>query len=165
MESTVRISTGSIFLLIIYKAAIEFILSIIMVAFRSIIMEAFRDQSPATELLSYKEVLYDESRVVCSAFSNCMRLARQFCHLMKEYRERFFTYVLFQPPTRSVAAHLESYLLHVYDTSEFDTLHDDVKQRNVANREMKLAIGNELQTLFHPIVNKRLKRLGKSSRQ
>ena len=28
-----------------------------------------------------------------------------------------------------------------------------VKQRIMANRELKLAIGDELQTLFHPIVN------------
>ena len=28
-----------------------------------------------------------------------------------------------------------------------------VKQRNMTNRESKLAIGDELQTLFHPIVN------------
>ena len=28
-----------------------------------------------------------------------------------------------------------------------------VKQRNMANRELKLAIGDELQTLFHPIIN------------
>ena len=28
-----------------------------------------------------------------------------------------------------------------------------VKQRNMVNREMKLAIGDGLQTLFHPIVN------------
>ena len=28
-----------------------------------------------------------------------------------------------------------------------------VKQRTMVNREMKLAIGDELQTLFHPIVN------------
>ena len=28
-----------------------------------------------------------------------------------------------------------------------------VKQRNMANRELKLAIGDELQTFFHPIVN------------
>ena len=28
-----------------------------------------------------------------------------------------------------------------------------VKQRNMVNREMKLAIGDELQNLFHPIVN------------
>ena len=42
------------------------------------------------------------------------------------------------------------------------------KQRNMVNREMKLAIGDGLQTIFHPIVNatnKRVKRLGKSSRQ
>ena len=28
-----------------------------------------------------------------------------------------------------------------------------VKQRNMMNREMKLSIGDELQTIFHPIVN------------
>ena len=28
-----------------------------------------------------------------------------------------------------------------------------VKQRNMANRKLKLAIGDELQTLFHSIVN------------
>ena len=28
-----------------------------------------------------------------------------------------------------------------------------VKQRNMVNREMKLVIGVELQTVFHPIVN------------
>ena len=28
-----------------------------------------------------------------------------------------------------------------------------VKQRNMVNREMKLAIGDGLQTLFHPIIN------------
>ena len=28
-----------------------------------------------------------------------------------------------------------------------------VKQRDMVNREMKLATGDELQTLFHPIVN------------
>ena len=55
-----------------------------------------------------------------------MRLAWQFCHLIKEYRERFFTYVLFQSPSRIVAAYLESYLLHVYYTSEWDNLHDDI---------------------------------------
>ena len=48
--------------------------------------------------------------------SNCIHLAQQFSHLMKEYRERFFTYVLCQSPTQSLAAHLESYLLHMYNT-------------------------------------------------
>ena len=33
----------------------------IMEAYRSVIMEAFRDQFTTTELLSYKEVLYDEA--------------------------------------------------------------------------------------------------------
>ena len=90
-------------------------------------MEAFRDQFTVTELLSYKEVLCDEATEECYAQRdpdevdreerNCMRLDRPFCNLMKEYRERFFSYVLFQSPTQSVAAHLESYLLHVYYTS------------------------------------------------
>ena len=68
----------------------------------SVIMEAFRDQFTATELLSYKEVLYDEAteegyaqrdpdQVDCEE-RKCMRLARKFCHLMKGYRERFFTH-------------------------------------------------------------------------
>ena len=55
---------------------------------------------------------------------NSMRFARQVFHL-KEYKERFFTYVLFQSPKRSIASHLESYLLHVYYKSELDNLHDD----------------------------------------
>ena len=36
---------------------------------------------------------------------------------------------------------------------EYVTAKKTVKQRNMANRELKLAIGDELQTLFHPIVN------------
>ena len=81
-------------------------------------MEAFKDQFTATELLSYKEVLYDEATEewyaqhdpdeVDREECNCVHLARQFCHLIKDYREQFFTYVLFQSPTRSVAAHLKS---------------------------------------------------------
>ena len=69
-------------------------------------MEAFRDQFTTTELLSYKELLYDEATEECYAphdpdevdreERNCMRLAQQFYHLVEEYRERFFTYVLFQ---------------------------------------------------------------------
>ena len=84
-------------------------------------MEAFRDQFTSTELLSNKEVLYDEATEEWYAQRetdevereerNCMRLVRQFCHLMKEYRGRFFTYVLFQSPTRSIAAHLETSVL------------------------------------------------------
>ena len=34
---------------------------------------------------------------------------------------------------------------------EYVTAMKTVKQRNMANRELKLAIGDELQTLFHPI--------------
>ena len=36
---------------------------------------------------------------------------------------------------------------------EYVTAMKTVKQRNMVNREMKLAIGDELQTLFHQIVN------------
>ena len=54
-------------------------------------MEAFRCRFTATELLSYKEVLYDEAteewytpydpkEVECEE-RNCMRLAQQFFHL------------------------------------------------------------------------------------
>ena len=145
MESTARISTDSIFLLVLYKAVIIFILSVIMEAFRAVIMEAFRavimealwDQFTGTELLSCKEVLYDEATEEWYAQRdpdevereerNCMCLARQFCYPMKEYGERFFTYVLFRSPTRSVAAHLANYLLHVYYTPELDNLHNDIE--------------------------------------
>ena len=54
---------------------------------------------------------------------NFIRLPQQFGHLMEEYRERFFTYVLFQSPTRSIAVHLESYLLHMHYTSQLDNLY------------------------------------------
>ena len=56
-------------------------------------MEAFENEFTATELLSYKEVLYDEATEEWYAQRdldevepeerNCMRLARQFCLLMK----------------------------------------------------------------------------------
>ena len=36
---------------------------------------------------------------------------------------------------------------------EYVTAMKTVKQRNMMKREMKLAIGDELQTLFHPILN------------
>ena len=36
---------------------------------------------------------------------------------------------------------------------EYITVMKTVKQRNMMKREMKRAIGDELQTLFHPIVN------------
>ena len=107
----------------------------IMEAYRSVIMEAFRDRFTAAELLSYKEVLYDEATEWYAPYVSDevkreerkrMRLARQFYHLVGEYRERVFTYVLFQSPTQSAATHLESYLLHVYNTSQLDN--DDDKE-------------------------------------
>ena len=62
-------------------------------------MGAFRDQFTTTELLSYKEVLCEEATEewyakrdpdeVDREERNCIRLARQFSHLVKEYRERF----------------------------------------------------------------------------
>ena len=36
---------------------------------------------------------------------------------------------------------------------EYVTAMKTVKLHNMVNQEMKLAIGDELQTLFHPIVN------------
>ena len=54
-------------------------------------------------------------RVSCTAWSGPY----------ESVQRTFFTYALFQSPTRCVAAHLESYLLHVYYMSELDNLHDD----------------------------------------
>ena len=91
-------------------------------------MEAFIDQFTATELLSYKEVLDEEATEEWYAqpdTDEVDREAQQFCHLMGEYRERFFIYVLFQSPTRSIAAYLESYLLHIYYRSQLDNIYGD----------------------------------------
>ena len=103
-------------------------------------MEAFRDRFIAAELLSYKEVLFDEATEEWYAQRDpvevdwverdCIRQADQFAHLMEEYRERFFTYVLFQSP-KSLAAHLESYLLHIRYTSQLDNLELEVGQLEV----------------------------------
>ena len=51
---------------------------------------------------------------------NCMRLAQQFVSLRKSTEKilYLFTTLLFQASTWSVAAHLESYLLH--DDKEID---------------------------------------------
>ena len=79
-----------------------------MEAYKSVTMEAFRDRLLAAELLSCKEVLFDETTEdwyaqrypdeVDREECNCIRLAEQFAHLMEEYRERFLTYVLLQTP-------------------------------------------------------------------
>ena len=68
-----------------------------MEAYRSVIMEVFRDQFTTTELLSYKEVLYKEEWYaqrdpdkVDHKEHNCIGLAQQFGHLMQEYRETGF---------------------------------------------------------------------------
>ena len=57
-------------------------------------MEAFRDWFTAAELLSYKEALYDEATEEWYAPCDpkkveriCMRLARQFYHLVEVYGE------------------------------------------------------------------------------
>ena len=86
------------------------------------------DRFTAAELLSYNEVLYDAAteewyapynpNEVEREERNCMRLARQFYHLVEVYRERFFIYVLFQSLTQSAATHLERYLLQGYYTSQ-----------------------------------------------
>ena len=98
-------------------------------------MEAFRDRFTTTELLSYKEVLYDEATEEWYApydpdevepeGRNCLQLARQFYRLAEECKDRFFTYVLFQSPTKSAATHLEMYLVHVYYTSQLGNDDDD----------------------------------------
>ena len=64
-------------------------------------MEAFRDRFIAAELLSYKEVLFEEATEEWYAQRNpvevdwvesdCIRQAEQFAHLMDEYSVRFFT--------------------------------------------------------------------------
>ena len=82
-------------------------------------MEAFRDRFIAAELLSYKELLFEEATEEWYALrdpvevdwveSDCIRQAEQFAHLMEEYRKWFFTYVLLQSP-KGLAAHLESQL-------------------------------------------------------
>ena len=86
-------------------------------------MEAFRDRFTAADLLSYKALVYDEATEEWYAPYDPGEVdatARQFYHLVEEYRERFFNYVLFQSQTQSAATHLEGYLLHVYCTSQLD---------------------------------------------
>ena len=99
-------------------------------------MEAFRDRFIAAELLSYKEMLFEEATEEWYAQrdpvevdwveSDCICQAEQFAHLMEKYTERFFTYVLLQSPKR-LAAHLESYLLHRHYTSQLDNLNDNIE--------------------------------------
>ena len=130
MESIARISICSISQLALYKA-------IVMEAYSSVIMDAFRDQFTAAELPSYKEVLFEEATEewyaqrdpdeVDREECNCIRLAKQFGHLMEEYRKRFFTYVFLHSPTRSMVAHLDSYLLHMHYTSQLDNLYDNIE--------------------------------------
>ena len=117
-----------------------------MEAFRSVIMKAFRDRFTAAELLSYKEVLFEEATEEWYAHRgpdevdreecNCIRLAEHFAHLMKEYRYRFFTCVLLQSPTLRVAAHLESYLLHKHYTSQLDDVDWITWHRDCAYNKM-----------------------------
>ena len=103
-------------------------------------MEAFRDRFITAKLLSYKEELFEEATEEWYAQrdpvevdwvdSDCIRQAEQFVHLVEEYRDRFFAYVLFQSPKR-LAAHLESYLLHRHYTSQLDNLELEVDQLEV----------------------------------
>ena len=119
-----------------------------MEAYRSGIMEAFRERFIAAELLSYKEVLFEEATEEWYAQRDpvevdwverdCIWQAEQFEHLMEEYRERFFTYVLFQSP-KSLAVHLESYHLHRHYTSQLDNLELDADGLdNMAQRYNKM---------------------------
>ena len=102
-----------------------------MEAYRSVIMEAFRDRFVAAEILSYKELLFEEATEEWYAQRDpvdvdwvecdCIRQSEQFTLLMEEYRERFCTYVLLQS-TKSLVVHLESYHLHRHYTSQLDNL-------------------------------------------
>ena len=85
-------------------------MSVIMEEYWSVIMEVFRDRFIASELLPYKEVLFEgewyaqrDPDEVDWVECNCIHLAEQLGHLMEVYRERFFTYVLLQSSTRSLA--------------------------------------------------------------
>ena len=109
-----------------------------MEAYRSVIVEAFRNRFTAAEIQSYKEVLheaateewyvpYDPKEVELEG-RNCTRLARQFFHLVEVYRERFSTYVLLQSLRHSAATYLERYLLHVHYTLGGDDDGDDKDQ-------------------------------------
>ena len=79
-----------------------------MEPYSSVIMEAFRDRFVEAELLSHKEVLFEEATEdwyaqrdpveVDWGECDCIRQAEQFAHFMGEYRERFFTDVLLQSP-------------------------------------------------------------------
>ena len=99
-------------------------------------MEAFRDRFIATKPLSHIEVLFEEATEEWYAQrdpvevdwgeSDCIRQAEQFAHLMEEYRERLFTYVLLQSP-KCLAAHLEGYHLHRHYTSQLDNLYDKIE--------------------------------------
>ena len=116
MESTVRISIDSISQLVLYNRS----------SWKCL----------AAELLSYKEVLFEEATEECYVQrdtievdwveSDCICQAEQFAHLMEEYTERFFTYMLLQSP-KCLAAHLESYLLHRHYTSQLDNLYDNIE--------------------------------------
>ena len=116
------------------------ILSVIMEAYRSVIMEAFQCNQnyyipvQCNRITTYKEVLFEEATEewyaqrdpdeVDRGERHCIRLAQQFGHLVEEYRERF-------SPPRIVAAHLEIYLLpltqldNLYDDKEIDQLESD----------------------------------------
>ena len=78
--------------------------------------EATEDWYPQCDPVEVDWVKYD-----------CIRQAEQFAHLMEEYRERFFTYLLLQSPTQSVATHFESCLVHRHNTSQLDNLYDDIE--------------------------------------
>ena len=132
MECIARISTVSNFLLVLYKTIVIFIYCQLSwkhtdrTLWKRLVISSLQHKYYRAEVL-YEEATEEWFAQVDREDRNCIRLARQFGHLMKEYRGRFFTYVLFQSPTRSVAAHSESYLLHVYYTSQLDNLYDNIE--------------------------------------
>ena len=113
-------------------------------------METFRDRFIAAELLSYNEMLFKEDTEEWYAQRDpvevdwvecdCIRQAEQFGHLMKEYRERFFTCVLLQSPTRSLATQLERYLLHKHYISQLNSLYDDIEVDQLDNMAQRLSV-------------------------
>ena len=113
MESIVIISTDSIFLQVLYKAVIIFISSH---------MEAFNNEFTTTEMLSYKEVVYDEATGDWYAQRDLDEVGREECNCMRLNKSIENDSL---PMYSFTHQHLESYLFHVHYTSEMDNLHDD----------------------------------------
>ena len=102
------------------------------------------------------ELVYlKQCNVNCNFFRIYTRLIQTIC--------LFYTYTHTRPSTALVSVCSSTDNMSFLDikdpaerataVKEYVTATKTVKQRNMLNREMKLAIGDELQTLFHPIAN------------